>query len=175
VRLNNCFLALVDQGSLVKLKEYSLTSNEKSIELMIKPVVGFEGDKVLSGLKHLFGYKKIIMPIEQKESIRDIRDNRVYPIFGKGLQGTENGKISIVDLTSINLYHRKFLLAMKRIEQLEQSVKSLSKTVDFLSSPAKKQFYEILSELKEAKKLMEPASMEYFQYAYPKEQSVEEE
>ncbi len=168
-------MAFEDQQSLIKLKKYSIMPDAKAIELVFKPICGFQGDKVLQGWKNIFKRRSIILSLDQPDSVKEIRSDKLYPILGKGLQGSVEGNVVITDIGSYNPYYKKLQIAIKRIEELETTVKSLMKTVEFLSSPAEKQVQKMISILKETKKLSEPASMEYFQYTYPRTEVIEGE
>lgn len=170
MKLHSCYIAFPDQGSIVKIKEYAITSNATKLEIYMKPVSGFGGDKVLSGLKNFSPFNKkkntVIIPLTGKEDLKRLADNRVYSMFGRGLQGTGNGNIVVVELPTFNPYIRDLKIAHMRISEMETIILSMQKSIQFLTAPAKEQFTSIMGMVKEAKRVTEPANLEYFNYDY---------
>jgi hypothetical protein len=165
-------MAFSSQGSLVKLRKYSIYTDSKQIELQIRPIAGFQGDKVLMGWKNYFGKRNILMKINNVEEVNQLRSDRLYPIVGKGLIGTIDNTISIQELTSRDPRDLALKIAFQRIEQLENMITAMAKTNAFLSKPVESQIRNMINVLKETKKLVEPANMDYFQFPYPQEPNV---
>lgn len=173
-KLNNSYIGFIDQGSLVKMEYFSLTPDQKHIEIKIKPVAGFAGDRVLSGLKNVFSRKVVTLPIDNKEYIKEITDNRLYPVFGYGIQGTPSGKVAVFKCSTQNVLSRRLMIANEKISMLEEALKSYVSTVKFMSQSEKDKFFEIMEMVKEARKIAEPVSSEYFTYTYPIKREEEE-
>lgn len=167
MKLKRSYFGFQDQGSLVQLRKWSIMPDAKTLEMEIRPLAGFSGDKVLSGWKNNIKRRKIVLPIDSPDRVKELRSDRLYPVMGKGIIGSVSGNVRIVDISSGDPYYRRLKIAEKRILELELMVHSLTKTNEFLSQPAQKQINSMIQILKEAKKLTEPASMEYFQYTAP--------